>query len=66
MVEFATTDIHSGIDHYELKIIPLTLSAKGDDPLEQPLFVESESPYGISPLELGKYDVIVRAYDKAG
>ena len=62
VVQFQSTDEHSGIDHYELKVIPLNLLAKTD----QPLFIEAESPYILSPLELGKYDIIVRAYDKAG
>jgi hypothetical protein len=52
-----------------LKIIPLKLQG-GENPVEdnsdQPFFIEVESPYISSDLELGNYDVIVRAYDKAG
>ncbi|MEK7464458.1 MAG: cohesin domain-containing protein [Patescibacteria group bacterium] len=65
IVEFYTTDYLSGLDHYELKLIPL--SVPNPDPSGgQPFFIEVPSPYILSPLELGKYDVIVRAYDVAG
>ncbi|MDO8530140.1 MAG: cohesin domain-containing protein [bacterium] len=68
VVQFSSTDAHSGIDHYELKIVPLSLQVPaGDgDSSSQPLFIEAHSPHVLSPLELGKYDVIVRAYDGAG
>ncbi|MCH8244393.1 hypothetical protein IIB97_00710 [Patescibacteria group bacterium] len=68
-IRFATTDVLSGMDYYTLKIVPLSLNAMPLDDgasLDQPLFIEIESPYVVSPLELGTYDVIVRAYDKAG
>jgi len=68
-IRFATTDALSGMDHYTLKIVPLSLNAAPPDggaPVNQPLFIEVESPYVTSPLELGRYDVIVRAHDKAG
>jgi hypothetical protein len=61
VVQFATTDSASGIDFYELKLIPLS-SVNAD----QPLFIEAHSPYVTSPLEYGKYDVVVRAHDQAG
>lgn len=65
IVQFSTTDENSGIDYYELKIVPLqtenTIYTSG-----QTLFVEAESPYILSGLDLGTYDIIVRAYDKAG
>jgi len=57
---FATTDAHSGIDHYEYKIVPL---GKGGDGSE--LFVEVASPVLLFK-ERGTYDIIVRAYDSAG
>lgn len=63
VVQFATTDTASGLDHYEIRIIPLNKITNGDD---SGLFIEAQSPYIAQPLELGKYDVIVRAYDKAG
>ncbi len=61
VIQFATTDALSGLDHYELKLIPLTVKTN-----EQPLFIEATSPYITSLLEFGSYDVVVRAYDKAG
>lgn len=69
VIEFITTDALSGIDRYELKIISLKLQ-KGENPdkdsTNQPFFIEATSPYVSHQLELGTYDVIVRAYDKAG
>lgn len=67
IVQFSTTDADSGIDHYELKLIPLSPgNLKTTPQSSQPLFIEVTSPYIPSPLELGKYDVIIRAYDQAG
>lgn len=63
VIHFTTSDALSGIDHYELKLVPrqvLSETIKG-----QPFFIEASSPY-IPELSLGKYDVIIRAYDKAG
>jgi hypothetical protein len=63
VVQFATTDLASGIDHYALKIIPLSgIEPSGD----QPFFIEAGSPFVLPELTPGKYDVIVRAYDRAG
>ncbi|HLD60733.1 MAG TPA: cohesin domain-containing protein, partial [Patescibacteria group bacterium] len=67
--QFSTTDALSGIDHYELKIIPLKVSgssAGNTTPATQPLFIDVNSPYVPPELPLGTYDVVVRAYDKAG
>lgn len=65
--QFATTDAASGLDHYELKLVPLSANTNGGvSGSSQPLFIESTSPYVAQPLELGDYDVIVRAYDVAG
>lgn len=70
IVQFSTTDNLSGIEHYELKIVPLQISSAlkgGINPeTSQPLFIDAVSPYVMPELELGKYDVIVRAYDNAG
>lgn len=68
LVQFNTTDRLSGTDHYELKLIPLKLQKieNPKNPQGQPLFIEAESPYILPPLELGTYDIMVRAYDKAG
>ena len=65
VVQFATTDNYSGLDHYELKVIPLQGSMEVGA-TNQPLFIEVQSPYVLFELDLGTYDVIVRAYDKAG
>ncbi len=62
VIQFNTTDNLSGLDHYELKLVPL----KAGSTTEQPLFIEVQSPYITSPLGFGTYDVIVRAFDKAG
>ncbi|MEK9194714.1 MAG: cohesin domain-containing protein [Patescibacteria group bacterium] len=74
IVEFFTTDAMSGIDHYELKLIPLNLGERISKTVEsittergnELIFFETQSPYILEPLELGKYDVIIRVYDKAG
>ncbi len=65
VIQFASTDVLSGIDHYELKLIPLSRSSEGGVSGE-PFFIEAVSPHVLSTLELGTYDVIVRAYDQAG
>ncbi|MEK7634708.1 MAG: cohesin domain-containing protein [Patescibacteria group bacterium] len=66
IIQFMTTDSFSGLDHYELKIISLQ-SIKSDEEKEnQQFFIEAESPYLSPMLELGSYDIIIRAYDKAG
>ncbi len=63
IAQFSSTDAASGINHYEIKIVPLTPSANG---FSQTLFIEATSPYVLPELNLGNYDVIVRAYDEAG
>lgn len=67
VIKFATTDTLSGLDHYELKIVPLgTQTLEGSEIGDQSLFIEAESPYIAPRLAVGPYDVFVRAYDKAG
>lgn len=67
IIQFSTTDAESGIDHFELKLIPLSPNnSKKAVENFQPLFIEVTSPYIPNLLDLGKYDVIVRAYDQAG
>lgn len=63
LAQFSTTDNMSGIDHYELKLLNLQPSAAAGS---QPLFVEATSPYILGQLSLGNYEVMVRAFDKAG
>ncbi len=54
-INFITTDNASGIDYYDLKITPT-----------MPLFIKATSPYQSPELPFGEYDVLIRAYDKAG
>jgi len=61
LLNYETTDKHSGISHYEYAVIPL-FEVKA---AEQSIFVEGKSPTQLT-LAQGKYDVVVRAYDKAG
>ena len=69
VTEFFTTDVHSGINHYELKLVPLSGRAvetereTGDG---QEFFIEVTSPYVLPELTLGSYDAIIRVYDNAG
>ena len=65
LINFFTTDTLSGMNHYELKIVPLSVAEQPEAPARQPFFTEAGSPYA-PELQLGKYDVIVRAYDNAG
>jgi hypothetical protein len=70
VIQFFSTDSLSGIDYFETKIVPLgkVPAASANDPNDAGgyLFVEATSPYVAPELSLGTYNVIVRAYDKAG
>jgi len=66
VVQFSTTDQHSGLDYYEIKVEPLSRNALNAFEGEIPFFIEVTSPYIIPPITNGAYDVVVRAYDKAG
>jgi len=69
VIQFRTTDASSGLDRYEIKIVPLSRPGSlGDEGKESEInfFTEATSPFVTSPLELGSYDSIVRAYDHAG
>ncbi len=66
LINFFTTDALSGIDHYELKIVPRNLKeSPAETAIAQPFFIEASSPYS-TELSLGRYDAIVRVYDQAG
>ena len=70
VIDFGTTDSVSGIQFYELKIIPLDVGAKDtlfgpEDEKGESFFFEVTPPY-YREFGLGKYDVLVRAYDQAG
>ncbi len=66
IIAFTTTDELSGLDHYELKLIPLRVTQVTTKSFDQNLFVETQSPYIPPQLSVGTYNVIVRAYDDAG
>lgn len=63
---FVTTDAHSGLSHFLLKVVslnkPVGEAAKGSTPF----FIEVSSPFVLPELDFGNYDVVVRAYDLAG
>ena len=70
LLALETTDVTSGIDHYEIKIIPVTpqntsQAESADRDAGTPFFIETVSPYS-RQLEIGRYDVVARAYDQAG
>ncbi len=58
---FFTTDSLSGFDHFEMKIISLAQKI-----VSEGLYFEVASPYQAPSLESGRYQVIIRALDKAG
>lgn len=68
VAEFQTTDKWSGVERYELKLVPLTQKNEvgPEEAGNSPFFIEVSSPYVTSGLDLGKYDLVVRAYDGAG
>lgn len=62
---FNTTDAHSGLDRYEYKALSLSPGFIKEVEAYQTFFVETTPPEVIE-LDLGKYDIFIRAYDKAG
>jgi len=62
IVEFQTTDAASGLDHYELEVIPLSQPKAN---AATPFFFETTSPY-TQTFDYGDYDIVVRAFDVAG
>jgi hypothetical protein len=68
VLSFTTTDALSGVDHYDVKIVPLTPQPEEGEPPSQTseyFFTEQRSPY-VPELKVGDYDVLIRAYDRAG
>jgi len=63
LVSFMTTDALSGIDYYQIKYIDVTPERKEE---EAGFFTEAISPHKLSPLEIGEYLVVIRAYDISG
>ncbi|MEK7146919.1 MAG: cohesin domain-containing protein [Patescibacteria group bacterium] len=58
---FFTTDSLSGFDYFQMKIIPLFEELEN-----QGLFFEVSSPYQAPAFKPGRYQVVIRALDKAG
>lgn len=63
LISFITTDAFSGLDYYTLKYIDITPQRKEE---AVGFFTEVSSPYRLPALEIGKYLVVIRAYDRAG
>lgn len=63
LISFITTDALSGMGYYQIKYIDITPEKKEE---KAGFFVEATSPYKLPSLEIGKYLIVVRAYDKAG
>ena len=61
MVYFETTDNFSGISHYEVSLIDLSVAESS-----RSFFTEEMSPYQVPFKKAGKYNVIIKAVDKAG
>jgi len=57
---FFTTDAFSGIDHFEMKIVPLSYEIEA-----QGLFFQVVSPYQTN-FKPCRYEVVIRALDRAG
>lgn len=61
MVYFETIDDSSGVDHYEISLIDLNTPEPSHS-----FFTEEISPYKVPFEKAGKYNVIIKAVDKAG
>lgn len=61
MVYFETADDFSGISHYEVSLIDLSAAEPS-----RSFFTEEISPYQVPFKKAGKYNVIIKAADKAG
>lgn len=61
ILRFFTADSLSGFDHFEIKIVPLRVG-----PNDSTFFFEATSPYQIQGVDAGRYETVVRAFDKAG
>ena len=64
VINFGTTDVDSGIDYYEYKVIALG-SSYDAHAQKKDFFIEATPPIIVN-LDYGAYDIIARAYDKAG
>lgn len=59
---FSTNDLLSGVDHYEVSVVDMT----NPQEVANPFFVEASSPYQLPISKSGRYEIFVRAFDKAG
>lgn len=66
LINFTTTDALSGLDRYQLKIVPIKVEGRTGAQVTDQLFIDVTDPYVSPELLYGTYEVIVRAYDKAG
>lgn len=67
MLQFGSSDSLSGFDRFEVKIIPLKIDGRDSAAAGSgQLFTEALNPYQTPELLYGSYEIIVRAYDKAG
>lgn len=67
VLQFASSDALSGFDRFEIKTINLKVDGReGSGGEGGQLFTEAQSPYQTPELLYGTYEVIIRAYDKAG
>lgn len=66
LLQFVTGDSLSGFDRFEINIVPLKIDGRAGATSEDQLFTEAQSPYQTPELLYGSYEVIVRAFDKAG
>lgn len=60
-IYFETKDSYSGIAYYEASVLNIT-----ENPKAIPFLIETTSPFKIPNKQTGEYNVIVKAYDKAG
>jgi len=63
IISFFTTDSSSQIDRYTLKIINISIDNQDK---EEIYFNEISTPYQLPSLKVGKYLVVVKAFDEAG
>ena len=61
ILRFFTTDSLSGQDHFEIKSVALNSSSQ-----DTGFFFEASSPYQFNNVKPGRYEIVVRAIDKAG
>ena len=61
LIYFETSDDYSGIDHYEIGLIDLSVPEPS-----RVFLTEETSPYKVPFKKPGKYNVIIKAVDRAG